>query len=155
MELEPTPLDNLLDRLALVFLVIGLLVPALYYSDLPARIPIHFDLYGRPDWYAPKIWVWLLPVVSVFIYETMGRVRFSGKEENKAMEHRMVNRMLRWIRVVVMLIFGFLTWAIIQVALGRWEGLGVYFLPVFLITLFGIIGYHYFRLHQFRKNNSS
>lgn len=37
------------------------------YSELPERIPVHFDASGTPDGWGSKITVWFIPIVSVVI----------------------------------------------------------------------------------------
>lgn len=37
------------------------------YPDLPDRIPVHFDWRGAPDAWGPKIVLWAIPVIGVFI----------------------------------------------------------------------------------------
>jgi len=144
MEHNPYSLPQIIDRFALMLMVIGLLIPAFYYSELPPKIPIHFNWKGLPDWYAGKGWVWLLPGLSVILYNMLGRINFANTEETgrKAAELRIVQQMMRWIRLFVMASFLYLTWGIIQTALGHWKGLGTYFVPVFLGALLGLIAYY-------------
>lgn len=148
MEPNPYNINQIIDRFALMLMVVGLLIPAFYYSELPPKIPIHFNWLGRPDWYVAKVWVWLLPGLSVILYNMLGRIQFSDTEQTgrKAAELRIVQRMMRWVRLFVMASFLYLTWGIIQTALGHWKGLGTYFVPVFLGALLGLIAYYFGKL---------
>lgn len=51
MEPDPYNINQIIDRFALMLMVVGLLIPAFYYSELPPKIPILFTWLGRPDWY--------------------------------------------------------------------------------------------------------
>ena len=66
-----------LEAAALVLLCLtwGRTVHALFGSDpMPAQIPVHFDLAGRPDrWGAPQM-LWLIPLVAALIYSLMTMV---------------------------------------------------------------------------------
>jgi uncharacterized membrane protein len=145
-------LPQIIDRFALMLMVVGLLIPAFYHAELPPEVPIHFNWRGLPDWYAPKMWVWLLPGVSVIMYNLLGRVNYADSRETdrKAAELRVLQQMMRWIRLFVMASFLYLTWGIIQTALGHWEGLGTYFVPVFMIALLGLMAYYFGKIKSAR-----
>ncbi|RYD94487.1 MAG: DUF1648 domain-containing protein [Sphingobacteriales bacterium] len=38
------------------------------FGALPATVPIHFDATGRPDNWAPKAGIWVLPFIATVIY---------------------------------------------------------------------------------------
>jgi uncharacterized membrane protein len=40
------------------------------YRDLPEAIPIHFGLDGKPNWYGPRITIWLIPGIQLLITAT-------------------------------------------------------------------------------------
>lgn len=145
MEREPYSISRIIDRFALMLMVAGLLIPAFYYSELPPKVPIHFNWMGRPDGYVGKVWVWLLPGLSIILYNMLGRINFADTEASgrKAAELRVVQQMMRWLRLFVMASFLYLTWGIIQTAMGHWKGLGTYFAPVFLVALLGLIAYYF------------
>jgi uncharacterized membrane protein len=46
-------------------LLASLGVAAWYWSGLPARVPMHFNVQGKVDSWGPKWTVWLVPVVGV------------------------------------------------------------------------------------------
>ena len=53
--------------LNLLLLALFFLVSAAVYPSLPARIPLHFALDGRPDWWVARSWLaWFaLPLLGV------------------------------------------------------------------------------------------
>ncbi len=53
--------------LAAILLVVAtlLIFSAVAYSDLPARIPTHFNAAGTPDAFGPRASWWLLPIIGV------------------------------------------------------------------------------------------
>ena len=63
-----------LEAAALVFLCLtwGWTAQALFGANpLPAQIPVHFDLAGRPDrWGTPQT-LWLIPLMTAVIYSLM------------------------------------------------------------------------------------
>ncbi|PKF74760.1 DUF1648 domain-containing protein [Chryseobacterium sp. PMSZPI] len=38
------------------------------YNDLPQRIPVHFDLEGKPDRFGSKIYAFLMPLLGILMY---------------------------------------------------------------------------------------
>nr|WP_315025882.1 DUF1648 domain-containing protein [uncultured Chryseobacterium sp.] len=38
------------------------------YNDLPQRIPVHFDLSGKPDRYGSKAYAFLMPILGIAMY---------------------------------------------------------------------------------------
>jgi uncharacterized membrane protein len=54
------------DVIALGVLSMSIAMTALRYAQLPALIPIHFDVYGKANGWAPRaIGAWLLPAVTL------------------------------------------------------------------------------------------
>jgi uncharacterized membrane protein len=53
-----------LDAVSFAVLLLTSLLTLAVYFRLPASMPVHFDLHGRPDGYMPRaIGAWLLPIV--------------------------------------------------------------------------------------------
>ncbi|NRB62371.1 MAG: DUF1648 domain-containing protein [Saprospiraceae bacterium] len=153
MDIEPTPTDNLLNRLAIVFMIIGFLIVSLYYSILPPQIPFRFDFMGRPTGYAYKLWVWLLPGISIVVYEIFRRFRFRKQQlsDKQILEFILLISMLSWIKFLIMLLLSMLNWTIILIAIGNRKGLGSYFIPVTIGMFLGIICYFGYQINAHRK----
>jgi len=56
--------------------------------------------------------------------------------ENAERQYRNALLMMRVMRVIIVFLFMLIDWEVIQIALGNSEGLGVWFLPIFLILVF-------------------
>ena len=41
---------------------------AFHYSDLPTKIPIHYNAAGVPDGYGEKQDVWALPLIAIALF---------------------------------------------------------------------------------------
>jgi len=150
IHLEKEPRDRQLERLALILVSVAVAVPLFAYGQLPETIPIHFNSRGEPDGFGPKMVIWFLPALGGALYLALMGINRSPEsfnytvpitEENAREQYRIATRMIRWVNMLIQAVFVFLTVAIVMVALGRWQGLGRWFLPVFLVTFFGVIGY--------------
>lgn len=164
IHLEKEPRDWQLDRAALLLVILAVGVPLFTYGQLPETIPIHFNARGEPDGFGPKMMIWFLPALGGALYlALLGINRYPESfnysvpitEENAEEQYRIATRMIRWVNMLIQAVFAFLTVAIVMVALGRWQGLGRWFLPVFLVTLFGVIGYFIYSSQKKASNKGN
>jgi hypothetical protein len=152
--------DRLLDYFSLAAVAGALLLIAFYYPKLPASIPIDFDSAGRPDAYGSKHIMLLLIGLQILIYIGLGQLhRHPDKfnypvkvtEANAPELHRLGQRLLRGLKAFISGLFTYFLGAMIAITLGWVNGLGAWFLPIFLFSLFGLIGYFYYRMAQVGK----
>ena len=148
------PVDKALNALGVIGLVLLLALPAYYYPSLPETIPRHFDAAGQPDAYSSKAVIWVLPAVGTLLflglqwlcrYPHTFNYNVPITEQNAEAQYRIATRMIRSLAAVITCTFAYIAYATIQVALGQQSGLGGFFTPVFLVVLFGVIGYFIWR----------
>lgn len=84
----------------------------LKWSDLPAKVPIHFNIAGRPDWWAPRPAAWLTPAIGSSISLLMAL--------NAQPDWR-----FHWLRMCVAAVFAFLQWTVVRVAMKKSERLNL------------------------------
>ncbi|MBK9335038.1 MAG: DUF1648 domain-containing protein [Lewinellaceae bacterium] len=135
--LEMTPHDWLLEGLAAAAFLFLLVVPAVYYADLPDTIPQHFNARGEADDFGPKVRLWLLPGLGVLIYAKMTILnRYPHifnytvpiTADNAERQYRMATQLIRVLKVFVMSLFAYLIWGTIQIATSRAETLSEWLL---------------------------
>jgi uncharacterized membrane protein len=148
LKIKLTTLDWIIEFAAFSFLIILIILPIIYYNQLPDTIPSHFNAAGVPDDYGGKSTLWFLPVTGVFMWVLITVVsafpqiyNFPVKitPENALMQYRLASSLLRVLKTVILIIFAFLSFQTIRTAGGTASGLGKAFLPVFLILVFGVI----------------
>jgi|SRR5580704_13049286 hypothetical protein len=143
-----------LEAAALVLLCLtwGRTANALFGSDpLPAQIPIHFDLGGRPDrWGTPEM-LWLMPLMTTVIYSLMTLVARYPSAFNFPMRIKPAARphleaialnLISWLKVEVLGLFFWIQFQAIQYARNGSGELSPVFLPLALVTIFGTIAWH-------------
>jgi uncharacterized membrane protein len=55
-------------RLAFGFILSAFAATALFYSQLPDLLPMHWDIHGRPGTFQPKWWAaWVVPVSAALV----------------------------------------------------------------------------------------
>jgi len=142
---EMTPVDWLLEALALVGLGVLLGYVAYHYPKLPASIPTHFNAAGVADEYGAKVSILFLPVIALFLYVLLTLINlvphtfnYPGKitPENAMRQYTLAMRLVRYLKTILVLLFFYISYSTTQVVINEASGLGLWFLPVFLGFLF-------------------
>jgi uncharacterized membrane protein len=125
---------------------------ALYGPDpLPDRIPTHFNLAGQPDGWGSHSTLFLLPVVASALYLliTLGgllpasfKAPIRVMAENRARLEALSHQMLAWFKVDLVCLFTWIQWSILDGARNGNSKLSPAILPVFLVAIFGALGWH-------------
>jgi len=142
--LKSDPLDLFFEIIGIIGLVFLIGLPWYFYNKLPDEIPTHFGFAGYADDWGAKKAIWLLPVIAAVIYTGLTLLNYflsrttpSGKldvtTENR--QKHGVYSLLQLLKASISVSFAYIVFVSIQVSLGNMEGLGVWFLPVFIILL--------------------
>ncbi|MGI6549397.1 MAG: DUF1648 domain-containing protein [Syntrophomonadales bacterium] len=148
LDMPWTPLQVILGvaGLACTALMVGLVI--YYWPELPARIPTHFGASGTPDGWGSKHSLLYLAGVGALLYVVMFVLsRYPHlynylttiTESNAETQYRMAMDLMIVLGNVIIWMFTYMTWQTIQTALGQSEGMGAWFLPVFLFLSSGPI----------------
>jgi uncharacterized membrane protein len=115
------------------------------YSNLPDSIPTHFNAAGEADGFGRKASIFGLPVVASLLYiglTLLNRVPHIFNfptpvtQENALIQYMNATRMIRFLKLILVVVFGGISFQTIQQANGETDGLGVWFLPVTLGLIF-------------------
>ena len=129
-----------------------IILPFFYYDQLPDQIPSHFNGKGEPDAFSKKSSIWMLPIIGTAIFLFLHylarikdlRVNYP-KKLSPEQEHRKIGlarQLLHTLKIILPAIFLFIVYRTIQTALGHSQGLGRYFIYIFLLLIFGVIAYY-------------
>jgi len=142
---EITPVDWLLEALALVGLGVLLGYVAYHYPRLPGSIPTHFNAAGVADEYGTRASILFLPVIALFVYVLLTLINlvphtfnYPGKitPANAMRQYTLATRLVRYLKTLLVLLFFYISYSTTQVVFNEASGLGLWFLPVFLGFLF-------------------
>ena len=115
------------------------------YSTLPNSIPTHFNAAGVPDIYGSKPELFVLPIMATLTFLI---VTFLNKfpeifnyptditTSNASAQYLNSTRMMRYLKMILVVIFGIIVFNKIQIAYGLKNGLGYWFMPLSLGLLF-------------------
>ena len=156
---ERSKLDWLCEAIAIAALagMIGLI--AIQWANLPDRMPTHFGVSGQPDEFGSKNTLWVLALVNVGAYVVMTLasryqrlINLPFRVDRDGPEVRQVLRTMTIVlKAGMMVLLGYIAWAMVNTGLGRADGLGPGFLPVFLAVTFLPLIRFLAKLRKFRE----
>lgn len=155
IELQPSRLDRQLDLFAMVGLILLIVLPVYFYGELPDTIPSHYGSNGEADGFSKKATLWILPIIGGLMFLGLFKLKkyphlFNYPqpitEDNAERMYQNGVRMLRCLNAIITCVFAYITYSTIQTALGNQNGLGTSFTPIFLVFLFGSIGYFMYQM---------
>ncbi|MCH1626984.1 DUF1648 domain-containing protein [Fredinandcohnia quinoae] len=153
-----TTSEKVMDTLSILIIIGAFAYIASIWRNLPDQVPSHFNAMGEPDDWSGKGMIFLLPVIgTVIFFSTFVVSRFPQlfnypvkvTKENAERLYVISRKMLTIINFELVIFFAIGTWEIVEVAHGG-KGLGIWYLPVFLVVIFGTIGYYMYRTFKLR-----
>lgn len=149
IKLQLTTTDKFLEVLGwMAVLTIWLLVIT-NYSKLPGTIPTHYNGSGQADGFGGKASILILPMIATVLFVVMTILnRFPHvfnfptniTKDNALRQYTNATKMIRYLKLTIVLTFGFIAFKTIQNASGQSTELGAWFLPFTLgLTFFPII----------------
>ncbi len=124
-----------------------------FYPSLPESIPTHFGLGGKADSFGSKDTIFALPILATVMltgltflnrYPHIFNYLTPITPKNAFANYRAAQLMIRILKIILVLIFGCITFAIIANAQGTMNGLSTWFLLPILILVFAPVLYFVF-----------
>jgi uncharacterized membrane protein len=115
-----------------------------FYKKLPDIIAIHFGISGQADRYGSKVSIISLPIISTILFIGLTILNRYPHQfnylnvittENAKKHYEMATGLIRYLRLVIVLIFSCIFWASAQTAQGIKNGLAIWILPLSIITI--------------------
>jgi uncharacterized membrane protein len=141
IKIELTAIDVILEWLGWFGLLALWILILTKYPDLPDRIPTHFNGSGQADGYGNKSSIFTLPAIASFLFLMMTLLnRIPHKfnylveitSENALVQYTNATKMMRYLNLIIVCIFGLISMGTIQSSSEESEGLGVWLLPLIL-----------------------
>jgi uncharacterized membrane protein len=145
LKIDWTPVDWIVEGLAIGGLLTLLGTVIYFFPKLPETIPTHFNGSGQPDDYGSKSFFWMLPGIGLFIYILLTFINLIPHQfnylvkitpENALKQYTMGTRFIRYIKMLIIWMFFYINFSIIQTIHHSAKGLGLWFMPVFLAFIF-------------------
>lgn len=153
-------LEKLFEGISLIGIALNVYIILRYYNVLPDTIPRHYGAAGVPDGYAGKSSLFFIPIVMLslnILLTVLSRFPHTFNyaveinEENAKVQYHAARIMMIIMKAEIVCCFTYIEGKTVMVALGKAKGLGIGFLPVFLILVFGTIGVYINRSLKINK----
>lgn len=154
---EMTPQDWLMEAVSLIGLLSMIGYIAYYYHKLPATVPLHFDAGGRPGDSGDRLTIWVIPAITLLMHIIVpfkqklsalaGSSRFLRMVRTQSQFNARI-RLFRYNKMVVTWGFFYISVSITKVAMNTGQGLGTWFLWVFITLLIAPLLFYTFYVKQ-------
>ena len=121
------------------------------YDRLPDTIPIHYNAKGQADGFGEKSIIMYLPLVATILYVLMTVINKFPRifnypvkitQENALHQYTSATRLIRYLKLALVLVFGMIVSGTVRHAAGNADGLGSWFLSLAMVILFAPILYY-------------
>jgi len=157
IKLELTATDKAFEILGWIFILAVWVLTITNYTNLPDTIPTHYNGAGQADGFGGKESILALPLIATVLY--VGLTILSKfphvfnyptniTVDNALRHYTNATRMIRFLKFIIVVIFGLISLQTIRNANGQSSGLGVWFLPLTLGLIF--IPMTYFIVKSFK-----
>lgn len=155
LKIEMTRFDWAIEVVGFMIWIGGLLFLILEFENTPGSVPTHYDAYGNADAFGSKSSLWLLVGISTGLYLLLTVVAqyphtfnypIAITPENAERQYTIAVRMMRTLKIIVLMIFGYIHLnSIMSSQLGTW------FLPVMSLALIVTMGFYFYKALAARK----
>ena len=148
LDIPHSQLEIILEAISAAGILALIILVIISWPELPDKIPSHFGASGTPDAWGSKTSVWFLTGTGVGLYALLTIVsRFPHTfnflwaitEENAERQYQIARTMVGGLKAEIIWLFVYMEFGMIQVAMGKTDGLGVIFVPITLVVVFGTI----------------
>jgi uncharacterized membrane protein len=137
-----------LEVIAAVGVLTLIILGIVSWPELPDEIPSHFGASGIPDAWSSKLSIWLLPGIGAGLFALLTIVSkfphtfnfpWAVTDENAEKQYQIGRTMVVSLKAELVWLFAYMEFGIIQAAMGKTNGLGMAFVPITLIVVFGTV----------------
>lgn len=160
LKLELTKIDKTVEIMGWLLICAIWTLVINTYKSLPNIIPTHYNGAGIADGFGDKSMIFTLPLVATVLFVGLTILnRFPHifnyptdiTANNTLSQYTNATRLIRYLKVNIVVIFGLISCQTIKHENGQTGGLGVWFLPLTLGLIFIPIIYFIIKLSQSTK----
>lgn len=136
-----TPFDQTVEFVGWLLIVALCIFTGLSYNSLPDTIPIHYNFSGEADGFGSKATIFILPLIATGLY--IGMTIFNKfphvfnyttriTTENALSQYRNATRLIRYLKLIIVIIVGILAFRTIQHANDQKDEFGTWLIPIII-----------------------
>lgn len=145
LNIPKTKFEIYFNSMTIVILTLSVVYLISVWPMLPAEVPAHYNAAGVVDRWGSKWEMIIMPIIALIMWISMTVLeRYPHvynypklTKNNVRAQYKNARIMLNVLKNIIVLLFVYITWNGIQVALGNNESLGIWFMPFFFIVVFG------------------
>lgn len=151
IKLELTTTDKIFEILGWTSILAVWVLTVISYTNLPDTIPIHYNIAGDADGFGGKDTILTLPLIATVFFVGMTILNkfphvfnypTNITADNALRQYTNATRLIRYLKLIFVVIFGLIAVQTIRNANGQTSGLGVWFLPLILGVIFIPLTYY-------------
>jgi uncharacterized membrane protein len=155
MKTEYTRLQKLIEIVGIILLVLFIGFITISWGELPDKIPGHYNAEGVVNRWADKWEILILPVIAILLYGGLSVISLfpqiwnvpqTKKESNKYLVYSTMKTMLILMKIEITANFFCISYFSV-----KGSNIPPLYLPVFLIVIFGSIGYYTWKSYKQAK----
>ena len=159
IEIPYSQLEVMLELVIGIGIVLVFILLASKWQQIPNTVPTHFSASGIVDSWGNKWSLLALPCVEVVLYVILTIIsRFPHTfnfpwpitEDNALRQYRIGRLMMISLKAETVWLFTYLEWQSVQVSIGKAMGLGIAFLPITILAVFGTISVLLYKAYKAR-----
>ncbi len=162
IKLALTTTDKIFEFLGWVAILAIWVLVIVSYTKLPDTIPIHYNGAGTADNFGRKDSIFVLPLIATVLFTGLTILNkfphifnypVNITSENAVRQYTNATRLIRYLRFILVVIFGIIVLQTIINVNKQTSGLGVWFLPLALALIF--IPVVFFMVKSFKPQNNN
>lgn len=145
IKLELKGIDKLFELVGWISIIAiwGLTIST--YTNLPDTIPTHYNGAGQADGFGGKENILTLPLIATILFVGLTVLNkfphvfnypTNITQDNALGQYTNATRLIRYLKLIIVVIFGLIAFKTIQNTNGEADGLGIWFLPVTMGLIF-------------------
>jgi uncharacterized membrane protein len=159
LKIKKTPLEIALNIISLLLFIGSVLYLLMEWPSLPNRVPMHYDFFGEVDKWGSKGIIFLHPIMGAVLwigptilekFPHAYNYIVSLTEENIERQYKNGRIMINVIKNEILIYISYSIWKDIKIAYGHDIAFGTWDLALFLIVLFGSMGFFIVRSFRLR-----
>lgn len=163
INIRKTNLDKRIEILTFVLILISVILIAVYYNQLPKKLPIYFNWPSKDqNGFGEKNLLWASPIICTAItiifyklnqYPWILNYPVKINKENARYHYTMATKALRTLALVLAIMCLLLTLTSILYGLGFNTGYSNYLFPLFPVLLIGIPVFLVIKMLMHKRNS--
>jgi uncharacterized membrane protein len=159
LKIEKTPLEIALNIISSLLFIGSVLYLLMEWPSLPNRVPMHYNFFGEVDKWGSKGIIFLHPIIGAALWIGLTILEkfphaynyiVGLTEENIERQYKNGRIMINVIKNEILIYISYSIWKDIKIAYGHDIAFGTWDLALFLIVLFGSIGFFIVRSFRLR-----